>query len=255
MFYGAGSLCEFVRETYRFGFHGITLGPWIAGVLERDFSMECSPFGFSYDRGIYGLTGDRWLPSGKKRVLFYARPQTERRGFESGVLALSIVAQRMPEVEFVLVGSPRGSLSLPFPALCPGVLPVSELAALYQSCHVALVLSHTNLSMLPLELMASGCAVVSNGGPNVEWLLNDSVAQLAGPHPTSLANAITELLVSDELRRKKIEAGMSLAESTDWTREIRVIEAALLGSCDVGAVGRPLPAADVVKVGYEADRS
>ncbi len=228
MFYAPGSLYEFARQTYRFGFQGITAGSWIADVLRRDFNMECSVFGFSYDRDAYASTGRRLLPSGKKRVLFYARPETERRGFELGILALSLVAEKMPQVEFALVGFPRRFLSLPFPAIFPGVLPLSELGALYRSCDVALVLSHTNLSLLPLELMACGCAVVSNDGPNTEWLLTDQTVRLAKPDPKSLAHAVVELLETDNLRLRKIEAGLAFAQSTDWTKEIRAIESALL---------------------------
>ncbi|MGB8116875.1 MAG: glycosyltransferase, partial [Candidatus Sulfotelmatobacter sp.] len=93
-----------------------------------------------------------------------------------------------------------------------------------------LVLSHTNLSMLPLELMACGCAVVSNAGPNVEWLLTPETTRLAKPDPGSIADAILELLQSEQLRRRKVEAGLAFAESTDWTREIRTIESVLLTS-------------------------
>jgi glycosyltransferase involved in cell wall biosynthesis len=230
MFYAPGSVYEFARRTYQFGFRGITLGSWIADVLRREFNMDCSSFGFSYDRDAYASTGSRLLPAGKKRVLFYARPETERRGFELGILSLSLVAKKMPEVEFVLVGFPRQPLQLPFAAIFPGILPISELGALYRSCDVALVLSHTNVSMLPLELMACGCAVVSNMGPNVEWLLTDQTVQLAKPDPKSLAEAIIELLQTDQLRLRKIEAGLAFAQSTDWTKEIRTIESALLAN-------------------------
>jgi glycosyltransferase involved in cell wall biosynthesis len=230
MFYAPGSLHEFARQTYQFGFRGITAGSWIADVLRRDFNMECSVFGFSYDRHAYASTGNHLLTSGKKRVLFYARPETERRGFELGLLALSLVAQSMPGVEFVLAGFSRRSLDLPFPAIFPGVLPISKLGALYRSCDVALILSHTNLSLLPLELMACGCAVVSNRGPNTEWLLSDQTVQLAEPDPKSLAWALVELLRNDGLRLHKIEAALAFVNSTDWTREITAIESALLTS-------------------------
>jgi glycosyltransferase involved in cell wall biosynthesis len=82
--------------------------------------------------------------------------------------------------------------------------------------------------MLPLELMACGCAVVSNTGANVEWLLTDDIAQLAKPTPRSLADSIIELLQSDALRRKKIDAAYAFAQSTEWAREIRKIESILL---------------------------
>jgi glycosyltransferase involved in cell wall biosynthesis len=228
MFYAPGSLFEFARQTYGFGFHGITAGSWIADVLRREFRMSCSVYGFSYDREVYSSTGNRLLPSGKKRVLFYARPETERRGFELGILALSLVAKKLPDTEFVLVGFPRRSLDLPFQAIFPGVLPLSELGALYRSCDVALVLSHTNLSLLPLELMACGCAVVSNQGPNTEWLLTNETVRLAGADPSSLADGLIELLESDMVRLQKIEAGLAFVKATHWTQEIRAIESALL---------------------------
>jgi glycosyltransferase involved in cell wall biosynthesis len=225
-FHAEGSLCEFAKETYRWRFQGITLGNWIAEVLQSEFSMPCSPFGFSFDRGIYSYNGDVRGSKLKKRLLFYARPNTERRGFELGILTLSLVAKKRPDMEFVLVGFPPRNIRFPFSVVLPGILAPAELADWYRKCDVALVLSHTNLSMLPLELMACGCAVVSNTGRNVEWLLTDEVTQLAHPTPQSLTGAILELLEDDQLRRKKVAAGLAFAEQTGWVSEIRKIEAA-----------------------------
>lgn len=227
MFYAPGSLHAFARNTYEFGFHGITAGTWIANVLESEFGMQCTPFGFSYDRDAYAKTGERMFRAGKKRVLFYARPETERRGFELGVLALAQVAKRLPDAEFVLVGHAAGSLDLPFKAILTGVLPLSRLGSLYRSCDVALVLSHTNLSLLPLELMACGCAVVSNAGSNTEWLLNAGNARIANPDPVSLAAAVIDLLMDDAKRSRLAAEALAFAESTDWRREIRIIESTL----------------------------
>jgi O-antigen biosynthesis protein len=224
-FHPEGSLAEFAKETYRWGFHGITLGCWIAKVLHGEFGMACTPFGFSFDRGIYSPNGRRRVRGQKNRVLFYARPRSERRGFELGVLALSLVAKTRPDVEFVLVGFRPQRMRIPFRAVLPGVLLPTELAELYRSCNVALVLSHTNVSMLPLELMACGCAVVSNRGPNVEWLLTDETTQLASSTPESLAEAVLTLLDNEELRARKVAAGLAFAEQTDWISEARAVEA------------------------------
>lgn len=227
LFFASGSLHEFAKHTYQWGFRGITLGAWIAHVLQSEFGMPCTPFGFSYDRGIYSQDGPRHYSDDKRRVLFYARPRTERRGFELGILALSMVARKMPDVDFVLVGFPPQSMRLPFRAVLPGVLAPSQLAALYRSCSVALVLSHTNVSLLPLELMACNCPVVSNTGPNVEWLLTPESTEYGDPNPESLANAILRLFNDDQLRARRIREGRVLAERTDWLAEIKVIESAL----------------------------
>jgi glycosyltransferase involved in cell wall biosynthesis len=234
LFYPEGSFAEFAKETYRWGFQGITLGNWIAQTLQSQFGMECCPFGFSYDREIYSTQGERRYSGGKKRVLFYARPNTERRGFELGLLALSLVAKQMPDVEFVLVGFSPTSIQLPFPAVVPGILAPSELASLYRSSTVALVLSHTNLSLLPLELMACGCPLVSNTGPNVEWLLKEETTQLAAPTPQALADAVILMLQDDDLRARKTAAGLALAEGTSWTASTKTIESALYRGLNIG---------------------
>ncbi len=227
MFFPPGSLYEFARHTYELGYFGITAGKWIAETLAREFGMECSSFGFSYDRNHYTSQGPRFLTGQKRRILFYARPETERRGFELGMLALSLVAEKHPEVEFVLVGFSPSSHRVPFPAVFPGVLHLDQLSSLYRSCDLALVLSHTNLSLLPLELMASGCPVVSNSGPNVEWLLTEGAVQFAKPVPQALAEALNALLENEALRRRKTIAGLKMAENTSWTTEIGSIEAGL----------------------------
>ncbi len=226
-FFAKGSLSEFATQTYQWGFYGLTAGKWIGDVLQNEFQMQSSAFSFSYDRSQYAPAAAPHPAQRKKRVLFYARPRTERRGFELGILALKLVAQKLPDTEFVLVGFPMGSVKLPFAAQVIGVLDVSQLGDLYRSCDVALVLSHTNASLLPLELMACGCAVVSNTGPNVEWLINDQIAALAPPNPEALSETVAQLLNDDHLRNSITSAALKFVEQTDWTNEARAVEAGI----------------------------
>jgi glycosyltransferase involved in cell wall biosynthesis len=225
-FFAEGSLRELAMETYRWGFFGITGGDWVADVLNKEFGMKCVPFHFWFDPALYRPVPDE--TSSKKRILFYARPRTARRGFELGVLALTLVAKRVPDAEFILAGMTAGELNLPFQATFPGVLPVQQLPALYSSMSAALVLSHTNLSLLPIELMACGCPIVSNKGPNVEWLLSESNSRLADPVPQLLADQMVSLLENDRLRKYYVEAGLRFAGTSDRKSEIGKIERALL---------------------------
>ena len=225
-FFPEGSQREFALETYRWGFFGITGGEWIADTLSRDFGMTCLPFHFWYDTALY-----RPLPKAarrKKRVLFYARPRTARRGFELGLLALASVAEQVKDVEFVLAGMTASDIKLPFHADFPGVLPIQKLPELYSSVTAALVLSHTNVSLLPIELMACGCPVVSNRGPNVAWQLTDENCRMAEPTPASLADQLVLLLEDDGLRAAYAEAGLRFAQRADRKCEIEKIEKAFL---------------------------
>jgi glycosyltransferase involved in cell wall biosynthesis len=152
-------------------------------------------------------------------VLFYGRPSSDRRAFELGILSLVQVAKAHPDVEFILVGGDLDGFVIPFRHRCEGVLDFQELAALYNECDIALVLSMTNASLLPIELMACGVPVVSNRAPWTEWLLRDAVAELAAPTVQGIAAAVSRLL-DDPLRRAQLrEAGLAAAEATSWDEE------------------------------------
>jgi O-antigen biosynthesis protein len=218
MFFAAGALSEFACATYRFGFTGLTAGKWLSDCL-GGFGMQSYPFGFSYDRNLYSAQIETKPKTSDARVFLYARPGTERRGLELGILALSLVAAALPTTRFVFAGVTKQNWNLPFEPEYAGVLNLDQLSELYQSCDVALVLSHTNLSLLPLELMASGCPVVSNRGPNVEWMLNETNSILCDPEPRSLANGVLELLTNQERRLQLRKAGLEFVQSTSWELE------------------------------------
>jgi len=220
-FSAPGSDYVFAEETYKFGFKGITAGNWLAEKLNDEYGMETVPFKFSYDRELY-RPHLRREPE-KKRVFFYARPVTSRRAFELGLLTLAIVHKKNPNIEFILAGWDLSGFLIPFPYLNCGVLPLNELPDLYSQCDVALVLSFTNLSLLPLETMACNCAVVSNKGDNVDWLLNENVVKFSDSSPEALSATIVGLIEDDgklSLLKKK---GLEFAESTDWNDEVNKI--------------------------------
>ncbi len=224
-FFALGSEAVFAENTYRFGFRGITAGGWLADKLQREYGMETTAFGFSYDHELYQPRARRHPE--KKRVFFYARPVTPRRGFELGILTLNRIHQMNPDVEFVLAGWDLSGVHLPFPCLSAGVVSLEELPDLYSQCDIALVLSLTNLSLLPLEAMACGCAVVSSRGDNAEWLLHDEVVKFADLTPEALGDAILDLFAAPaELDALKAR-GLAFAQSTSWEAEVDKIAAVI----------------------------
>lgn len=141
---------------------------------------------------------------------------------------LNAVWQRLPQTQFVLAGWDTAGYHIPFPHLACGTVALDDLPDLYSQCDVALVVSLTNLSLLPLELMACGCAVVSNKGPNVEWLLNNDVALLCEASPEALTDGLCSLLEDDERRAALTARAQQLARSQTWETVARQFEAGLL---------------------------
>jgi glycosyltransferase involved in cell wall biosynthesis len=180
--------------------------------------METYSVGCSFDRRIYFPDG-RNTSRPHKKIFFYARPATERRAFEIGVLVLAEVKKRMEDVEIVLAGAALDSYTLPFEYTSKGIVHPDLLGALYRDCDLALVLSFTNLSLAPLELMACGVPVISNRGQNTEWLLSDACCCLVRPRIAEITEAICRLLENDKERIALRTAGLRKAQSTSWDEE------------------------------------
>ena len=217
-FYANGSEFIFAERTYKFGFQGIAAGEWLASKLFKDYGMKTISYGFSYDRSIYEEKIKK--ESNKKHIFFYARPVTPRRGFELGLMAINEVVSKREDIAVIFAGWDVSEYKIDYPHFNAGIVPVEELAELYSQCDVALVLSFTNISLLPLELMACGCPVVSNNGENVEWLLNERNSVCAEPTPKALSSAILELLNNEEKRKNLSESAKNFATSTSWELEI-----------------------------------
>ena len=66
----------------------------------------------------------RRRPAARCGVVFFARPDTPRRGFELGMLALELFAGEHPEVEIHVIGAaPARRVGVPFPFIDHGHLP------------------------------------------------------------------------------------------------------------------------------------
>jgi len=167
-FYSHGSSYAFAENTYKMGFYGISAGNWISDKLKSEYNMSCENFSFSYDRELYSKHKKK--KANIKRIFFYARPPTDRRGFELGVLALNKLFEQRKDFAVIFAGWDISEYKIDFEYLNAGIVALDELSDLYAQCDVALVLSFTNLSLLPLELLASGCPVILNDGKNNTWI-------------------------------------------------------------------------------------
>lgn len=189
-FYAIGSMYALAENTYKFGFYGITAGGWLSKKLSRDYGMRTDNFNFGSDKGTYHMTHDE----PRKEILFYARPYTERRGFEMGILALDMFHKRHPEYTINMVGWDVSDYAIPFPYVNLKTLQISELNELYNRCAAGLVMSFTNMSLLPLELLGSGTIPVVNDMENNRLVSDNKFIAYAPTDPLSLADSLSEIV-------------------------------------------------------------
>ncbi len=218
-FYAAGSNALLAEATYRFGFHGLTAGRWLAQLLEREYGMTAEHFDFGCDLDRYALDSS----AERDGVCLYARPSTPRRAFELAVAALDLFAERHPSTEIHLYGeSVRG---LPFAATDHGMLAPEELNRLYNRCVAGLALSATNVSLVPHEMLAAGCIPVVNDAAQNRVVLDNSEVVYAPATPFDLANALSALVARPAAERSAAaQAAAASVQGASWDDAGAVVE-------------------------------
>ena len=224
-FYALGSEYQFAENTYKFGFRGITAGDWLKVKLNKEYGMDTVSFGFSYDKEIY-------VPHEKKdmnpRIFFYARPVTPRRDFELGLLALNELSKKVENLTVCFAGWDISNYEIPFKYESYGILPIEQLSEVYAQCDMCFVISNTNLSLLPLEVMASNSVAVCSVGDNSTWLVNDTNSILVDYDPDLIAEKMAYYLNHPEELNVIRENGLKFAQSTSWITEAEKVRDALL---------------------------
>ncbi len=191
-FYPMGGLYVLAENTYRLGLRGITAGGWLKKKLQADYGMVTTAFDFGSDATVYKL--ENTAP--RKEIVFYARPTTPRRAFELGVATLDLFHRMHPDYTINFIGWDVADFKIPFPHQNLGILSHDQLNNLYNRCAASLVMSLTNMSLLPLELLSSGCIPVVTDGENNRLVSNNSFIRYCQADPRTLAQAMSEVVKS-----------------------------------------------------------
>lgn len=222
-FYPRGSEHVFAENTYRFNFFGITAGGWLAHKLSHEYGMSCDHYDFGADKELYRFENE----GERKEIFFYARPVTTRRGFELGVFALERFHALHPEYAITMAGWDISEYAIPFPHNNLKSLPLRSLSRIYNRCAAALVISLTNMSLLPLELLACGVIPVMTDGENNRKVSNNPFIHYTHSSPDALAQALHDVVSKKNLPDVAREASKSVRES-NWENACKKFEEILI---------------------------
>jgi glycosyltransferase involved in cell wall biosynthesis/GT2 family glycosyltransferase len=223
-FHATSAESRWAEETYRFGLFHIAASPWLRTLLEERYGAVATTFRFGVDHETYRPqpVERRW-----DTVLFYSRHVTPRRAVPLGLLALAALHVRRPDVRIVLFGD-HAPPQTSFPFEHVGVAGQAELAALYGEATVGLVLSMTNYSLVPQEMMACGLPCVDLAGFSAETVFGpNGPVELAAFDPDAIAGAVERLLDDRALWEARSEAGQRFVAEATWDRAAREVEAGL----------------------------
>lgn len=210
-FYASGSDYVLAENTYRFGFHGFSAGRWLSTKLTADYGMPGDFYDYAVDKEHYSIMNS----SPRNEVLFYARPPTARRAFEFGRLVLTELHRLRPEIVINMVGWDISPYYVPFPYVNHTALDISQLNEVYNRCAAALILSLTNMSLLPMEVMSSGVVPVVNDAPNTREIFESPYMDYQPMSPGAMARRLIALIDSKDQAAHAIEMAESVAR-IDW---------------------------------------
>lgn len=211
LFYPMGTDYILAENTYKFGFHGITAGGWLSAKLSSEYGMKTDHYDFGADKTMYRLTNK----DERKKVFFYARPVTERRGFDLGVMVLELFHRARPDYEIIMAGWDVSEYDVPFPYGNLRALPLGKLSDVYNECAAALVISLTNMSLLPLELLACGTIPVVNDGPNNRLVSDSPYIAYVDASPQAMADALVRAVDNKKAQQYAEQAAKSV-QGADW---------------------------------------
>jgi glycosyltransferase involved in cell wall biosynthesis len=219
-FYPVGGTSSLAESTYKMGFHGIIIGKSFADKLNTEYGMTVDTFKFGCDISQYNRQ-----PTHKRTgIVFYARQENARRGYELGLMALEVFAARRPDIEIHIYGDKIGKLSFAF--IDHGRVMPEEINEIYNRCYAGLSLSFTNVSLVPHEMLASGCIPVVNDTIQARTDLNNPFVYYSEPYPQALA-AQLEALVSDRNLESLSAAGAASVKTASWDEAGATVNAIL----------------------------
>ena len=221
LFYEAGQWSALAELTYHFGFQGITTAQPLKDWYVKTYGGEAVAFNPCVDTTLYH--SDVKKPREKlRRIFFFARPSMPRNGFDLGILSLERIKRLHPEIEIVTAGADLEHWDIRGEIKHLGFLSLEDTAQLYRSCDAALYLMFTlHPGVIPFELMASGCAVVTN-----DYLAHRSVLRngrnciLCAPTVTGIVESFERLYNSYQLRSELFENGLKTVVQNSWDEEM-----------------------------------
>ncbi len=214
-FYATSVESRFAEATYGLDMHAICASPWLEDLVRDRYGRSTSRFDFGVDHDAY-----RPRPVARRRdtIALYGREITPRRAVPLALMALQELAERRPGLRVVAFGN-REEIDVPVSHEHLGILSPQELSWTFSEATVGLVLSLTNYSLIPQEMLACGLPCVDLAGISAEGVFGaDGPVALSAFDPLSLAGVIERLMDDPVEWERRSLAGQAFVTDRTWDR-------------------------------------
>ena len=134
----------------------VTPARWLAQMLRRDYGMQTDHFDFGCDLETYALDRSPGAEAGARASATTAAPRRRAARTSSPSPRSTCSPPAIPR--WTSTSTASRPASLPFRATDHGLLHPEQLNELYNRCVAGLVLSATNVSLVPHEMLAAAAS-------------------------------------------------------------------------------------------------
>ncbi len=223
-FYATSVESRFAEATYGLDMHAICASPWLEGIVRDRYGRTTSRFDFGVDHDVY-----RPRPVARRRdtIALYGRDVTARRAVPLALLALQELKERRADLRVVAFGN-KDEIDVPVDYEHLGILSPEELSWTFSEATVGLVLSLTNYSLIPQEMLACGLPCVDLAGISAEGVFGlDGPVALSAFDPVAMADVLERLLNDQDEWERRASAGVAFVAGRNWERAATQVEAGL----------------------------
>ncbi|MCW3011145.1 MAG: hypothetical protein JWO90_1549 [Solirubrobacterales bacterium] len=223
-FYATSVESRFAESTYALDMHAICASPWLEQIVRERYGRTTSAFDFGVDHEVYFR---RPVKRRHNTIALYGRDVTARRAVPLALMALQELSDRRPNLRVLAFGNPE-EIDVPVDYEHLGILTAEELSWTFSEATVGLVLSLTNYSLIPQEMLACGLPCVDLAGISAEGVFGeDGPVALSPFDPIAMADVIERLLDDEDEWTRRSEAGLKFVAGRTWDRAAEQVEAGL----------------------------
>lgn len=227
-FYPRGLEYHYACNTYGFALEKIVSSRWLAFMMAEEHGASSVQFDYTFDPEFYHPPAEgRPQNPARIEIAFYGRISTDRRMVALGLQALDLLARRRNDFRVHFFGQQLGASRFAYDCEDHGVLGPRGLGDLYRRCHVGMVFSATNRSIVPTEMMACGLPVVELDGENNTRTYPEGSLLLTPPSAEKVADTLARLLDSADLRDRVSRAALDYAGGLSWEKTSAFLVAAI----------------------------
>jgi len=193
MFSPANSIGAMALWTYRLPSHKIILGNWLARQIQNLGSEPSLVLNFGTT--FISETLETETNSLSTQVVFYVQHSKDRRGTELLMQSINLLAKAYPDLEIVILGENIHQIhDLPNSVNYVGAVPEEELLSYFRPNNIGVVISHSNPSLIPFEMISRGMIVCTNGEYTNLLDLNFPEVIFFPPFPSDILIAVEDSL-------------------------------------------------------------